>query len=573
MMKLHKFALTALATLALAACSGGSDNTLSGGSGGGGTGGGGTGGGGTGGTPTVSIGNGTGASFVAGEIALSATSLAAGGSSSLTVTLVDQTGTLYTDSTVINFSSPCTAGGLASIVESAITTVTGSATATYSATGCAGDDIITASADVGGVALRATGTVTVAAATVGSIEYESANPENIGLQGTGGAGRQETSTVRFRVTDSTGGPVAGSDVDFSLNTSVGGITLTPTTGVSDAQGLVQTVVSAGTVATSVRITATVTGSSPVIATQSDQLTITTGIPDQNSVSLSFESVNIEGWNIDGVSVQTTIRLSDRFNNPVPDGTAVTFTTEGGQIGGSCLTATTPTDGAGVCSVVFVSQAPRPADGRVTILASVIGEESFTDLDGNGRFNGSDIPQNIGEPFQDDDENGVYDSGSETFRDFNQNGVRDDQNAADYIGFNGLLCDPSGGAVCSANETLFVSGTGVILLSSGSASCSNDVGGTIDISAGGGTVTFIIGDNKGNGTTPQPMPEGSTITASTTNGSIVGPSTFNVAGNTNNGPLSYPVRLEADTTSDSGTLGMTIRSPSGIETFCSVDVID
>ena len=32
-------------------------------------------------------------------------------------------------------------------------------------------------------------------------------------------------------------------------------------------------------------------------------------------------------------------MSDRYNNPVPDGTAVTLNAEGGQIGGSCQTAT------------------------------------------------------------------------------------------------------------------------------------------------------------------------------------------------------------------------------------------
>ncbi len=575
MMKLQKLALTALASMALAACGGGSENTLTGtgGGAGGGTGGGGTGGGGTGGTQTVTMGNGTGAGFVAGEIGLSATSLPAGGSASMTVTLVDQTNTLVTDSYTINFSSPCAAGGLANIVESSITTATGSATATYSATGCSGDDLITATADVGGNVLRATGTVNVAAAAVGSIEYVSANPENIGLQGTGGAGRQETSTVRFRVTDATGGPVVGADVDFALNTSVGGIILNPVSAVSGSDGFVQTVVSAGTVATSVRITATVTGSSPVIATQSDQLTITTGIPDQNSVSLSFETLNTEGWNIDGLSVETTIRLSDRYNNPVPDGTAVTFSTEGGQIGGSCVTQTTAADGAGVCSVTFVTQAPRPPNGRVTVLASVIGEESFTDLDGNGVFNGSDIAENIGEPFQDDDESGTYDSGSETFRDFNQNGVRDDENAPDYAGYNGLLCDPTGGAVCSANETLFVSGTGVVLMSSGAASCTDDVGGALDATGGPASVTFLIGDNKGNGTGPQPLPLGTTIRGETSNGSLVGPTNYTVPNTNFDGPLAYGFTVDPDTTPDTGTLSVTITSPSGIQTFCSVTVTD
>ena len=91
----------------------------------------------------------------------------------------------------------------------------------------------------------------------------------------------------------------------------------------------------GNVATTVRVTATVVGLS--IGTQSDQLTVTTGIPDQDSTSLSIETLNPEAWNRDGIVDTVTIRLSDRFNNPVPNGTAVTFTTEGGQIVSQCLT--------------------------------------------------------------------------------------------------------------------------------------------------------------------------------------------------------------------------------------------
>src|SRR5690606_28291881 len=90
-----------------------------------------------------------------------------------------------------------------------------------------------------------------------------------------------------------------------------------------------------------------------ISTQSDKLTITTGIPDYDSFSLSAEQLNPEAWNVDGVAVQVTARLADRFNNPVPDGTAVAFNIEGASIGSECTTT------AGACSVTWVSQDPRP----------------------------------------------------------------------------------------------------------------------------------------------------------------------------------------------------------------------
>ena len=77
-------------------------------------------------------------------------------------------------------------------------------------------DVVTAAATVGGAALSATGTITVASATAGSIKFISATPGLIGLKGTGGLGVPETSTVIFNVTDSTGGPVANDEHHFSI---------------------------------------------------------------------------------------------------------------------------------------------------------------------------------------------------------------------------------------------------------------------------------------------------------------------------------------------------------------------
>ena len=38
---------------------------------------------------------------------------------------------------------------------------------------------------------------------------------------------------------------------------------------------------------------------------------------------------IEGFNIDGTTTDVTLSLADRQCNPVPDGTAVNFVTDGG----------------------------------------------------------------------------------------------------------------------------------------------------------------------------------------------------------------------------------------------------
>ncbi|HUO81514.1 MAG TPA: hypothetical protein VM616_01505, partial [Gammaproteobacteria bacterium] len=393
------------------ACSSGGSGSL--GTGDGGTGGGGGGDDGGGDTDSVQMGNGTGAGFMPGEIGVAVPDLAAGGATTLTVTIVDENGNLVTGAPVdVSFSSVCSTQGLA-VIDSPITTSTGIANSNYAASGCNGDDVITATATVEDTDLVATGMVTVAPASVGSIEFVSATPTNIGLQGTGGSGRSETSTVVFRVVDSTGGPVSGEEVSFTLNTTVGGIMISPAMATTGTNGQVQTVVQAGTVATTVRVTARVTGSSPSIATQSDQLTITTGVPDFDSTSLSVETLNPEAFDIDGTTVPVTIRLSDRFNNPVPDGTAITFQTEGGQIGGQCTAI------EGTCSVNWVSQDPRPDDGRSSLLATAIGEESFTDINGNGVFDNAETladVDDIPEPWRDDNENGTREV-DEPFVDF------------------------------------------------------------------------------------------------------------------------------------------------------------
>jgi hypothetical protein len=545
------------------------------------TGGGGAGGGGGGGQvpeeTVVLMGNGTGAGFQEGMMLVAVPTLAAGGSTSLTVTFVNSTGgvvgSLYTQEVTVTFSSNCLASGLANInggPGQTATTSTGILTVTYSATGCSGDDVITGTATVNGVNLTATGSVNVASATVGSIEFISADPTKVGLRGTGGAGISETSTVSFRVVDSTGGPVAGAEVDFTLSTTVGGIDWSPQSGViSGADGRVQTVVTSGTVATSVRVTATVVATG--ISTQSSQLVVTTGVPDQDSTSLAVSCNNIEGLVLDGTDVDVTVRMSDRFNNPVPDGTAVTLTTEGGSIAGSCFTATTGGQ-SGVCSVTWTSQNPRPANGRSTLLASAIGEESFTDANGNGYFDDADSWTDLDEAFRDDNENGAYDFG-EVFVDFNKDftyTVGDGQ-------FNGLLCGGPGnpgeptdtmGRCSLTQETLTVSQSNVIIMSGSTAVISDDVGGVL---TGTGSVNFYVRDVNG-----QPMPAGTTISADTSNGNLTQPTEYTVPCQTSDDPadLQYRFNIESDGAAPvSGTLTLTVTTPSGLQTVYFITVND
>jgi hypothetical protein len=411
---------------------------------------------------------------------------------------------------------------------------------------------------------------------VGSIEFVSAttipptNPATISLKGTGGV---ETAQVQFKVVDTGGNPVSGKTVTFALSTTVGGITLTPTPSVatSDAAGLVVTNVNAGTVSTPVRVTATTSGATPgsTLTTQSNGLTITTGIPAQDSFSLSATKLNPEFRDVDGNTTVLTARLADHFRNPVPDGTVVNFTAEGGSIVASCQTS------GGACSVTMTSQAPRPVDGRVTVLAYAVGEESFIDLNGNGvadslsemvDING--ISTDMPEAFRDDNENGVFDPLTETFIDFNQKNGFDPPDGK----YSGVLCDSAATpAFCATTKSIHVRRSIVIVFSGSTAFVSKiSPVGIIDLKGGCGPgatpglttqVDLRIVDEVGN-----PMPVGTSVDVTTSDGTMVGIRTFaQINTNLAPGPITHSVFIHDDTTPATGTTPCTDLTSSGFLT--------
>ncbi len=307
------------------------------------------------------------------------TPLAPAGSTSVTVSLTDSNGNPFTTPVDVTFTSNFVSAGKATLL-SPVRSNNGVASSTYTAAGGAGTDTITVS--VGGASV--TTTIVVNGAAANSISYVSATPTSIALKGTGGFGRSESSLVVFKVLDTNGQPKAGQAVDFSLNTTVGGLSLTSSSASSVADGTVSTYVLSGIVSTPVRVTATIHGSSPPISTMSDQLVVSTGIPTQDGFSLAVATLNPGGGDFDGITDVFTARLADHFGNPVPDGTTVYFTAQSGSIDPTCTTAN------GVCSVTWRSQGLRPPDGMAAILAYAIGEESFTDVNGNGVADGPSV---------------------------------------------------------------------------------------------------------------------------------------------------------------------------------------
>lgn len=370
------------------------------------------------------IGRGSGANFVPGEIgtSLGESSLSAGGTTVLSVNAVSGTGNLVTDAIEVTFNSPCVASGEATLSESTVTTTNGEARIIYRANGCVGGDDVIATANYRGNILTARTTVNVEADSVGSIQYVNATPTLISLKGAGGT---EVSVVTFKVTGSTDAPVKNVDVNFALTPAdtngegTGGLKLIAATGKTDAEGNVSATVQSGRIPTSIRVRATVIDTN--ISTLSSELVISTGIPDQKSMSISVDNFRPAAWLTNNVPVSITINLADANNNPAPAGTAVSFTTEGGVIDSSCTTGMDSESNRpdGRCSVVWKSTDPRPGRsdntnsidrllcrglsgaaerdciaaraGRVTILATALGNESFMDLNNNGIYDyGIDI---------------------------------------------------------------------------------------------------------------------------------------------------------------------------------------
>ncbi|MEJ2612604.1 MAG: hypothetical protein P8179_21725 [Candidatus Thiodiazotropha sp.] len=549
-------------------------------------------------TSIISLGSGSGPDFSPGVLDVAVASLSAGGQTSVRATLADANGNLYQGDATVSFSSDCQATGAASIDEE-VESSTGVFIATYLATGCSGKDEIHAFTTVAGVTSTATGAIEVQPAEIGSLEFVSAEPALIGIRG---VGLPEVSTVTFQVLDSNGNPVPRADVLFSLNTRIGGVSITDgsDSSTSDARGYVSTDVNSGTVPTVVRVTASL-ADNPLVVSQSDGLVISTGISDQDSFSLSLSDFNPEAWGYDGVEVDVTVHAADHFNNPVPDGTAVYFTTEGGQIQSQCQIV----DGA--CTVAWRSSNPRPANGRVTLLATMLGEESFVDLNGNGVLDfGDTADADIPEAFRDDDEDGSRDAGSEEFVDFNANGRFDDVGSdPDYNG--ALCCDavrvaeaesavgagedpgvcygvtPTVTPACSQEKNINVRRSSVMIMAESFARITPISGvnsGTIDLTTGGVSVEFeIVGSVTG-----QVMPAGTTIEFSSTNGDVgsdgsylIPSTTYNTASGDRFGLNRFTVGLSPtenqEDGDDWGTLTVTVTTPRGNETKAHYVVID
>ena len=259
----------------------------------------------------------------------------------------------------VSVSSNCINAGKARISPATVSTTTGTASFTYVDNGCGAtqsSDAVTATA--GGSTATSALSLALTSPLVNSITFATATPQTIYLRG---SGLNESSVVSFVVRDGAGNPLPNQLVVLEPTVLSGGLTLDGSSGTqskrSDANGGVSVIVNAGTVPTPVRVRASVASGSATISTVSSSLAVAVGLPTELSFSLSQQTLNIEGYDIDGTPNTYTIIASDRLGNPVPDGTAINFVSEGGQIQAVGLTGGNPT--AGRVTVQSLSAQPRP----------------------------------------------------------------------------------------------------------------------------------------------------------------------------------------------------------------------
>ncbi|HVG62916.1 MAG TPA: Ig-like domain-containing protein [Hyalangium sp.] len=267
------------------------------------------------------------------------------------------------------------------------------------------------------------------------------------IMGVKGSGFNEQSQISFKVVDSTGQPVPGVPVTFSIPNPPTGTTVSPTA-TTNAQGIATAIVSAGPVigaivVHAVAIEGRVEVDSPTIGIRGAKVS-------NQAFSLTCRTVNIGAYISPtppaNYNVVCDVKVVDRFNNPVGTGTSVNFKVEAGNIANSVQTKPYSPTGdntlEGTGQVTFNTagslpvdvtpleedrsqfpdareQEPRgplgqltanPRDSLVTVLAYTRGEEFFSDTNSNGVWDEGEQFIDQGEPFVDSNDNGVWDQG-------------------------------------------------------------------------------------------------------------------------------------------------------------------
>lgn len=328
----------------------------------------------------------TGAGAPAGILlSVDATTIAIFGTTGVTAQVLDADGNPVTDGTAVFFTTSLAGTG----VTASSTTVDGFASAVFSAGTQSGVATITASSGSASASIS----ITIESGPAGSLEFVSAAPTVIGVLG---SALPQKATITFRVRDVNGNPVAdGTPVTFTLISGVGGGETLEPVQVGTTAGVASTVLTSGTVSGPVRVQASVTIGTITLTSTSTNVSIAGGSPSGAHLGVAPAFRNIAGLVTQGIICPVAAIVGDRFGNPVPQTTAVSFFTNGGVVSPQGLTDELGNAFSEIKTGPPIPRAgpapdPGPGDPRtgfVTVIAVTQGEETFIDSNGNGLFDG------------------------------------------------------------------------------------------------------------------------------------------------------------------------------------------
>lgn len=341
------------------------------------------------------------ANIVLVGMAAATTNLESGASTNITLKTQDTNTNVNQNNVTVNFNASCGTFEPATVVSSN----QGDVTTSYKAIGadgklCGDKQTITAS---GSNITSSTIEVNIAAADANSLVYTTPNAVNLGIKNSGSTASGQIEFTLY----ANGVAAANKDVNIELVRAPEDLSFILLgnrlirTVKSDPNGKVVVTLYPGNKPGPVEIKATLASNNSISAL-SKNVSVSTGRVSQDALSLSTSKNSLQG-DKDGDTATIRASMADRNGNPVPDGTTISFVSEGGSITPNCATV------QGVCSVTLTTQNPRPVDNRVTVLAYVEGDKSYNDVDGDNIYTeGVDIlTNNIGDFFRDDNEDNFY----------------------------------------------------------------------------------------------------------------------------------------------------------------------
>jgi len=276
--------------------------------------------------------------------------------SRLTATVRDSDGENVGPGVSVAFSS--SRGRITSPV---LTDQNGQAFATY--TSDTGSGAVQVNASVGSA--QGIASLSQTSGPASQIVLVSVERNSIGIRG---SGDPESATMLFQVRSAQGIPLGSAEavnVDFELvaKTNGGegsGEYLTPTTATSDANGFVSTTLNSGTIAGATETIARIATATGSIASRVIPISIDGGLPVVRNLTVVAGELNIPGMCYANIRSPVLALVFDDFQNPVPEGTIVYFTS---QYGG--IQAADTTDQHGTADVWFITanQLPPVWDGQ------------------------------------------------------------------------------------------------------------------------------------------------------------------------------------------------------------------